>query len=96
MTQRLIRKLHRQVAPILFLPLFLTALTGVIYEVGSSWFDVSGKMAGFLMDLHTGAFLGENLHVFYVILNSLGVIVMLFTGIYLTSLFRSKPKAKKD
>ncbi|MGF1489623.1 MAG: hypothetical protein ACFBSE_21250 [Prochloraceae cyanobacterium] len=53
-------------------------------------------MARFLMDLHTGAFLGENLQIFYVILNSLGVIVMLFTGIYLTSLFRSKPKVNKD
>ncbi|MDJ0727115.1 MAG: peptidase [Prochloraceae cyanobacterium] len=92
MDRRLIRNLHRQIAPILFLPLFLTALTGIIYQISLSWFDGFGDLGSILMSIHTGEFLGKNLKVFYVILNAFGVFVMLFTGIYMTSIFRSKPK----
>ena len=31
------RKLHRKIAPILFLPLLLSALTGISYRIGRSW-----------------------------------------------------------
>ncbi len=90
MNQRLIRKFHRQIAPILFLPLFFTALTGVAYRVGRNWLGLSGNAGELLLSIHQGSFLGPHLKVFYVLLNGLGVIAMLFTGIYMTSIFRSK------
>jgi hypothetical protein len=31
-----LRKLHRKVAPVLFLPLFLSAITGIGYRIGKS------------------------------------------------------------
>ena len=34
------RKVHRFIAPILFLPLLLTTITGVAYRLGRSWFDI--------------------------------------------------------
>ncbi|WP_204106722.1 MULTISPECIES: hypothetical protein [Spirulina sp. CCY15215] len=40
MDQRDLRKWHRLIAPIIFLPLFVTAATGVIW-VARSWFGVS-------------------------------------------------------
>ena len=91
MNQRFIRKFHRQIAPILFLPLFFTACTGVAYRVARSWFGVSSEVGEFLMYIHQGTFLGKELRVFYVLLNGLGVLAMLFTGIYMTNIFRGKP-----
>jgi len=88
MTQRNLRKLHRIIAPIIFLPLFLTALTGVSYRVANSWFKTPNEIGEFLMYIHQGTFLGRDLRVFYVSLNGLGVIAMLVTGIFMTGLFR--------
>jgi hypothetical protein len=88
MELRNLRKLHRTLAPIIFLPLFITAVTGVSYRVAHSWFNAPGEVGEFLMYIHQGTFLGKNLRVFYVFLNALGVIAMLFTGILMTRLFR--------
>lgn len=88
MQSRSLRKLHRFLAPIIFLPLFLTAATGVLYRVARSWFGASPEFSELMMFIHQGTFLGGQLRVFYVLLNGLGVIAMLFTGIYMTSLFR--------
>jgi hypothetical protein len=90
---RNLRKLHRLIAPIIFLPLFLTAATGVIYRVGRTWFGASSEFGEIMMYIHQGTFLGSQLRVFYVLLNGLGVIAMLFTGIYLTTLFRRKRRS---
>jgi hypothetical protein len=83
-----LRKLHRTLAPIIFLPLFITALTGVSYRVANSWFNTPDEVGEFLMYVHQGTFFGKDLRVFYVLLNALGVIAMLFTGILMTGLFR--------
>jgi hypothetical protein len=88
MKQRNFRKLHRLIAPIIFLPLFLTALTGISYRVANSWFRTPNEVGEFLMYIHQGSFLGKDLRVFYVLLNALGVIAMLFTGILMTGIFR--------
>jgi hypothetical protein len=88
MGQRNLRKLHRTIAPIIFLPLFITALTGVGYRVANSWFSAPDEVGEFLMYIHQGTFLGKDLRVFYVLLNALGVIAMLGTGILMTGLFR--------
>lgn len=74
------RQIHRKSAPILFIPLFLSALTGIAYRLGRSWFNIPGEMAGFLLSLHEGRFLGQPLVPVYVLLVGLGLIGMIFTG----------------
>lgn len=94
MDRRQIRKIHSKIAPIIFLPLFLTALTGVSYRLATSWLGADGGDLQFLLNIHQGQYLGEALSPFYVMLNALGVIAMLFTGISMTGIFRKKPTEK--
>ncbi|MEA5468675.1 PepSY domain-containing protein [Spirulina sp. 06S082] len=96
MNQRDLRKWHRKLAPIVFLPLFITALTGVVYRIARSWFGASDQVGEFLMTIHQGAWLGKDLRVFYVLLNGLGVFAMLLTGIMMARLWRSSPPNKTD
>ena len=74
------RQLHRQIAPFIVLPLFITAMTGVCYRLGKSWFGLSRDQVHFLMVIHEGEYLGHQLEPFYVLLNFLGVMFMLITG----------------
>jgi len=96
MDTKTLRKLHRKFAPIVFLPVFLTAFTGVFYRVARSWFGASEELGDFIMFIHQGEFLGKDLRVFYVLLNGLGLIAMVATGIILTGIFRSKKVKKVD
>lgn len=91
-----LRQLHRKIAPIVFLPLFITAFTGVSYRVARSWFGASDKIGEVLMLIHQGTFLGKELRVFYVILNGLGLVAMLFSGIMMTGIFRSRKKTENE
>jgi len=92
-----LRKLHRKSAPILFLPLFLTAITGVAYRVGRAWFGLPEAVAEFLMTLHEGRFLGQALVPFYVLLMGLGLLGMLITGIVMVVKRKpAKGQPKKD
>ena len=83
------RKLHAKVAPVVFLPLILTALTGMGYRLGKSWFGVSNRVAHWLMVVHEGQFLGKSLVPFYVLLVGLSLIGMIITGI---TLIKPNPK----
>jgi uncharacterized iron-regulated membrane protein len=76
----LIRQLHRTVAPIVLLPLFITMATGVIYRLSKDWFGLSRDQVHFLMTLHEGEYLGPTLEPIYVLLNGLGLLWMLITG----------------
>jgi uncharacterized iron-regulated membrane protein len=75
------RKLHRKIAPLLFLPLVIAALTGIGYRLSRNWFQVSGEKAEFLIAIHTGRYLGYGLVPFYVMLVGLGLLGMIATGI---------------
>lgn len=75
------RKLHRQLAPILFLPLFATVLTGFAYRVGKSWFSISNTAAETLLTIHQGEFVGKQLVPIYVLLTGLGLVGMSISGI---------------
>ena len=77
---RQFRQLHRTVAPIVLLPIFITVLTGVTYRLGKSWFGLSRDQVHFLMVLHEGEYLGQTLEPVYVLLNGLGLLWMLITG----------------
>jgi hypothetical protein len=89
-----IRNIHRTIAPIMLLPLSLTAITGVIYQI----FDLAGndKPVKWLLDWHKGDFGIVNLEIIYPFLNALGLIVLLFTGISMWVKMQSKIQFKND
>jgi len=84
MAQANFRKLHRQVAPIIFIPLLLSALTGVAYRLAESWFGIEGDAAEIFMVIHQGSYLGKELRPFYVLLLASGVIGLIVTGLTMT------------
>lgn len=73
-----IRKFHRTIAPIFALPLFATALTGVIYRVGRAWFNMPHQ--NWLMAIHQGEFFGKPLVPIYVLLLGVGLLGLIGTG----------------
>lgn len=92
-----LRQLHRKAAPILFLPLMLTAMTGVAYQVGRTGFGLPGAISGRLLALHEGRFLGPTLVPVYVLLLGLGLLGMVATGLWMILQGRpSKGKPRKD
>lgn len=74
------RQLHRQLAPFIFLPLFIAAFSGMGYRLGRNWFNIPKEKIHFLMDIHQGKYLGEQLMPIYVLLEGLGLILMIGTG----------------
>jgi len=85
-------KLHRKIAPIVFIPLFLTAFTGIIYRLGRSWMGMSEDAGDKLLTFHQGEFLGEPLVPIYVLLVGLGLIAMIVTGVTMVRLTQKKRK----
>jgi uncharacterized iron-regulated membrane protein len=85
------RKYHRFLAIIMTLPLALTILTGLGYTLSEDWLHLE-NLGEFLIGLHTGEIFG--LEEIYPILNSLGAIGLLITGITMTGLMRRKRNAQ--
>jgi uncharacterized iron-regulated membrane protein len=75
------RKSHNKIAPIIFVPLLLAALSGIAYRVGRSWFGLSDDFGDFMMVIHEGRFLGRPLVPVYVMLVGFGLIAMVITGV---------------
>ena len=67
------RQFHRALAPWVFLPLFISSITGLLYRVSKDLLGYSREQVHWLMSLHEGEWLGDNGELIYVILNSLGV-----------------------
>ncbi|PLZ82813.1 peptidase [Fischerella thermalis CCMEE 5198] len=82
---RVFRRYHRQIAIALCLPLFLTMLTGVGYTIVDEWFG-QGQLGAFLLSLHTLEII--HLEKIYPLLNGLGLLGLLITGLSMTGLFR--------
>ena len=74
------RQFHKALAPWVFLPLFVSAITGLLYRVSKDLLGFSRDEVHWLMSLHEGEWLGENGELIYVFLNSLGIMWMLITG----------------
>jgi hypothetical protein len=87
---RAFRKYHRALAIIVSLPLILTVLSGMGYTVFDEYLGMEGA-AEKMIQLHTMEFLG--LGKIYPILNGIGLVGMLATGISMTSLFRKSRSA---
>ena len=79
------RQFHKSLAPWVFLPLFISALTGLFYRITKDLLGYTRDEVHWLMSLHEGEWLGDNGELIYVILNSLGLIWMLMTGIQMFS-----------
>lgn len=90
------RSAHRILAPIFFLPLVLSALTGIIYRVGKAWFGLSSDQVKFFMKIHQGSYLGSELRVFYVLLIGLGLLGILWTGFEMKAIFRRKKSIENN
>lgn len=78
LTQKRIRQIHKTLAPIMVLPLVLTAITGSIFQL----FDLAGqeRSVRWLMALHKGHFGILNLTEIYPFLNALGLLFLVTTG----------------
>lgn len=74
-----LRQLHRTLAPIMLLPVLLTLVTGMLYQMA----ELGGKGGDFrwLLALHKGHFGSLNLEVIYPFLNALGLLTLVITGI---------------
>ena len=79
------RQFHKALAPWVFLPLFLSSITGLIYRISKDLLGYSRDQVHWLMSLHEGEWLGNNGELIYVFLNSLGVLWMLITGFQMFS-----------
>lgn len=81
--QRL-RQAHAVIAPLVLLPLLITALTGLGYRLLRDWAGLGRDQAHLLMVLHEGEWLkpllGPGSETVYVLLNGLGLLWMLASG----------------
>ncbi|MBH8551854.1 peptidase [Nostocaceae cyanobacterium CENA357] len=84
---RMFRRYHRQIAIVLCLPLFLTVLTGMSFTIAHEWLD-QNELGAFILKLHTLEIL--HLEGIYPILNGLGLVGLLITGLSMTGLFRQR------
>lgn len=92
---RSFRKYHRTLAIILALPLFVTLLTGIAATLVGEWSANFEASRSLLLSIHRGEIFG--LQRIYSILNGLGLLGLLVTGLSMTSLFNKKrSKLKQD
>lgn len=85
-----LRRFHRAVAPVMCVPLLLTLITGMFFQVAA----VGGKGDRFLwlLDLHRGKFGQVNLELIYPFLNALGLLTLVITG---TLMWLQLPRSKR-
>jgi uncharacterized iron-regulated membrane protein len=86
--RRFFRKSHRYLSLIIALPLVLTVLTGMATTVAQEWPLKIGLSSSLLLKIHTGEILG--LQAIYPILNGIGLIGLLVTGLSMSGLFKKR------
>ncbi|MEH2085328.1 MAG: peptidase [Nostoc sp.] len=95
MMKNTFRKYHRLIATLFCLPLLFTALTGISIAIADTWLHQE-ELAAFLITVHT--FQIFKLDAILPVLNGLGLIGLVATGLSLTGLFakRQQPKRIKE
>jgi hypothetical protein len=88
--KRAFRRYHRILAIVISIPLTLTVLTGMIATIVREWPIATGLSSNFLLSIHTGEIF--HLQAIYPILNGLGLIGLLATGLSMSGLFSSKKR----
>lgn len=86
--RKVFRKYHRVLASIIFLPLILTTLTGMATTMTAEWRWNLGISQSLLLSIHTGEIF--HLQAIYPMLNGLGTLGLLITGITMTGIFNRK------
>lgn len=90
------RKWHRLFAMILALPLLLSAVTGVAYQMGSKWFHFGEDRLKLLLSLHQGSWLGLATRPFYILILGTGLIALCLTGIRMLIRKTAPPPAQVE
>ncbi|MGA1264366.1 MAG: PepSY domain-containing protein [Prochlorothrix sp.] len=88
-----LRKVHRFFVPVIALPLLVTVLTGMGFQVAM----LSGQGSEFqwLLSVHRGQFGPVNLELIYPFLNGISMIVLIVTGVLMWFGWpRRKPQVK--
>ncbi|AFY90987.1 hypothetical protein [Chroococcidiopsis thermalis] len=92
--KRAFRRYHRILAIAISIPLTVTVLTGMIITIVREWPIATGLSSSFLLSIHTGEIF--RLQAIYPILNGLGLIGLLVTGLSMSGLFNSKRQTKRN
>jgi hypothetical protein len=91
--RKVFRKYHRVLASIIFLPLILTTVTGMATTMTAEWQWNLGISRSLLLAIHTGEIF--HLQAIYPMLNGIGTVGLLITGITMTGIFNRKPHQQK-
>ncbi len=86
------RQLHRALVPFVVLPLLITLITGTAFQ-----FAVAANRAAdflWLLDLHRGNFGAVNLEFIYPILNALGLLTLIISGVFMWMNTRIRRRTK--
>ena len=75
-----LRRLHRRLAPWVFILLAVSATTGIAYRAGKKWFGVDKDAGNFLMSIHTGEWAGPAFATIQVLAAGLGLLFLLWSG----------------
>jgi hypothetical protein len=86
------RKYHRLIATLFCLPLLFTAVTGISVAIANTWLHQE-ELAAFLMTVHT--FQIFKLDAILPVLNGLGLIGLVVTGLSMTRLFAKRHQPKR-
>ena len=83
-----LRHFHFVLAPIMFVPMLITLLTGSLFQVAV----ITGKGESFLwlLEWYRGKFGSINLEIVYPFLNAFGVLFLAITGIIMWLQMRKK------
>jgi len=87
-----LRQLHRALVPVMVLPLLLTLITGMTFQLA-----VAGDRAGdfiWLLELHRGKFGRVNLELIYPFFNALGLLTLIVTGLLMWLQSPSRRKSR--
>ncbi len=78
-----LRKLHRKLAPWLLPFLLISAITGIVYRIGRSWFAFTKETGNEVLYFHTGSWFGTHGSVIYVIALGIGLLFLVVSGLYM-------------
>ncbi|WP_313954980.1 peptidase [Nostoc sp. FACHB-145] len=92
MMKNTFRKYHRLIATLFCLPLFFTAVTGISIAIADTWLHQE-DLAGFFITIHTLQIF--KLDAIVPVLNGLGLIGLVVTGVSMTGLFTKRRQPKR-
>lgn len=85
------RTSHRRLAGWMVVLLLVTALTGVAYRIGRTWFGISRDFGDKILDIHAGDWLGKYGSPAYVVIIGGSLLFLLITGAMMAWKMRHAP-----